>query len=95
MGAIYDGSGYGTDGTIWGGEMLVGDLVSFERAAALRAVRMPGGSAAILEPWRMACAWLAASRGEAGAVPAPLAGDVDERRWSQVAASPPAPESRR
>ena len=37
VGAIYDGSGYGTDGTIWGGEILVGDLVSFERAASLRA----------------------------------------------------------
>ncbi len=43
VGAIYDGSGYGTDGTIWGGEILVGDLVGFERAASLRAVRMPGG----------------------------------------------------
>ena len=45
VGAIYDGSGYGTDGTIWGGEVLVGDLVSFERVASLRPVRMPGGAA--------------------------------------------------
>jgi hydrogenase maturation protein HypF len=57
-GAIYDGTGYGTDGTIWGGELLRGDLHSFERLGHLWPVRMPGGEAAIREPWRMACAWL-------------------------------------
>jgi hydrogenase maturation protein HypF len=84
VGAIYDGSGYGTDGTIWGGEVLVGDLTKFERFAALRAVRMPGGAAAIHEPWRMACSWLAASGGEAPALPEALAGEVDAVRWRQV-----------
>ena len=59
VGAILDGTGYGTDGTIWGGEILVGGLGAVERAAHLRPVRMPGGEAAIREPWRMACAWLA------------------------------------
>ena len=57
-GAIYDGTGYGTDGTVWGGELLHGDLLGFERIGALWPVRMPGGEAAIREPWRMACAWL-------------------------------------
>jgi hydrogenase maturation protein HypF len=57
-GAIYDGTGYGTDGTVWGGELLRGDLLGFERIGALWPVRMPGGEAAIREPWRMACAWL-------------------------------------
>ncbi|WP_245602331.1 carbamoyltransferase HypF [Solirubrobacter soli] len=57
-GAIYDGTGHGTDGTVWGGELLRGDLLGFERIGALWPVRMPGGEAAIREPWRMACAWL-------------------------------------
>jgi hydrogenase maturation protein HypF len=84
VGAIYDGSGYGTDGTVWGGEILVGDLAAFERAASLRPLRMPGGAAAIHEPWRMACAWLAAATGEPVPLPATLAGQVEAARWQQV-----------
>jgi hydrogenase maturation protein HypF len=57
-GAIYDGTGYGLDGTVWGGEILRGNLHGFERLGHLWPVRMPGGEAAIREPWRMACAWL-------------------------------------
>jgi len=57
LGAIFDGTGYGTDGTIWGGELLCGDLTGFARDGSLVPVRMPGGHAAIREPWRMACAW--------------------------------------
>ncbi|MEA2170240.1 MAG: hydrogenase maturation protein HypF [Solirubrobacteraceae bacterium] len=60
-GAIYDGTGYGTDGTIWGGELLVGDARAYERAGHLLGVRMPGGAAAVREPWRMALAWLTAA----------------------------------
>jgi hydrogenase maturation protein HypF len=60
VGAIFDGTGYGGDGTVWGGELLVGDLRGFERAGCLLPVRMPGGEAAIRQPWRMACAWLVA-----------------------------------
>ena len=85
VGAIYDGSGYGSDGTIWGGELLVGDLVSFERVASLLPVRMPGGTAAVHEPWRMACAWLAAAGGAPPPLPASLTGAVESGRWSQVA----------
>ena len=59
VGAIFDGSGYGPDGTVWGGELLVGDLGGYERAGFLFPVRLPGGDAAAQEPWRMACAWLA------------------------------------
>ena len=85
VGAIYDGSGYGTDGTIWGGEILVGDLVAFERVASLRAVRMPGGERAVREPWRMACAWLASAGGERPHLPEALAGIIDRGRWDAVA----------
>ncbi len=85
VGAIYDGSGYGPDGAIWGGEILVGDLVGFERAASLRPVRMPGGARAVREPWRMACAWLASAFGERPPLPGALAGEVEAGRWDKVA----------
>jgi hydrogenase maturation protein HypF len=58
IGIILDGTGYGADGTIWGGEILVGDANSFERFAWLKPVPMPGGTAAINEPWRMAVSYL-------------------------------------
>jgi hydrogenase maturation protein HypF len=54
MGAAWDGTGYGTDGTIWGGEFLICSGTSFERACRLRPFRLPGGEAAIHEPWRTA-----------------------------------------
>ena len=64
IGVAFDGTGYGTDGTIWGGEFLVADARSFERLAWLEPVRMPGGAAAIRKPWRMALSHLAGvSRG--------------------------------
>ena len=54
IGVAFDGTGYGTDGAIWGGEFLAGDYRGFRRAAHLRYVAMPGGEQAIREPWRMA-----------------------------------------
>jgi hydrogenase maturation protein HypF len=82
LGAIYDGTGYGNDGTVWGGELLLGGLAGFERAGHLRPLPMPGGAAAIREPWRMACSWLAevADPDEPG-LPAALAGAVEPRDW--------------
>ena len=58
IGFALDGTGYGTDGHIWGGEVLLADYVGFERAAHLAYVPMPGGEAAIREPWRMALSYL-------------------------------------
>jgi hydrogenase maturation protein HypF len=61
IGVAFDGTGYGTDGTIWGGEFLVADLARFERAGHLAGVPMPGGAAAIRQPWRMAAVYLDAA----------------------------------
>jgi hydrogenase maturation protein HypF len=86
VGAIYDGSGYGSDGTVWGGELLVGGLEGFERVGHLRRVPLPGGDRAAAEPWRMACAWVAEATGEPmPSVPPSLRGRIDDRRWSALA----------
>jgi hydrogenase maturation protein HypF len=61
IGLALDGTGYGTDGRIWGGEVLVSRLDGFERFAHLDYVPMPGGEAAIREPWRMALGHLHAA----------------------------------
>ena len=60
VGVAFDGTGYGTDGNIWGGEVLIADWTSFERVAHLLYVPMPGGAAAIKRPARMAVGTLAA-----------------------------------
>ncbi len=64
IGLALDGTGYGTDGRIWGGEVLIARLDGFERFAHLEYVAMPGGDAAVKEPWRMALGALHAARFE-------------------------------
>ncbi len=59
IGMALDGTGYGTDGAIWGGEILISDYATFERAAHFQYVPLPGGAAAIHEPWRVAVSYLA------------------------------------
>ncbi|TET88063.1 MAG: carbamoyltransferase HypF, partial [Dehalococcoidia bacterium] len=58
IGVAFDGTGYGADGTIWGGEFLVADWKRFERAGHLEYAPMPGGAAAINKPYRMALGYL-------------------------------------
>ena len=70
---VFDGTGYGTDGTLWGGELLRCDLAAFERIDHLEPMSLPGGEAAIREPWRVAAACLE----EAGL-------DVPWERWALV-----------
>ncbi|MCF7823573.1 MAG: carbamoyltransferase HypF [Candidatus Marinimicrobia bacterium] len=58
IGIILDGTGYGTDGTIWGGEILIGDLNGFQRKAYFDPMPLPGGEAAIKAPWRTGLSYL-------------------------------------
>ncbi len=64
IGIIMDGTGYGSDGSIWGGEILVGDSSDYSRYACLEPMPLPGGDAAIAAPWRTAVAYLFAAFGD-------------------------------
>jgi len=58
IGIAFDGTGFGLDGNIWGGEFFVGSIKAFKRAAHLQYIPMPGGEAAVKEPYRMALSYL-------------------------------------
>lgn len=87
IGLIFDGTGYGTDDTIWGGEFLVGGYDRFRRAGHFRPVRLPGGDAAVREPWRMALAYLYLAYGRAaGTLDHPVARYLSETEHEMFAA---------
>ena len=82
IGVAFDGTGFGTDGTIWGGEFLKANLRDFERLAHLKQVPMPGGTMAIKEPWRMAMAYLSEAFGdETFKFDIDLLRRVDRKKW--------------
>ncbi|MGD0298994.1 MAG: carbamoyltransferase HypF [Bryobacteraceae bacterium] len=58
IGVAFDGTGFGTDGKIWGGEFLVADFAGFERRAHFRYIPLAGGDAAVREPWRLGLSYL-------------------------------------
>ena len=64
IGVAFDGTGYGEDGNIWGGEFLIADYADFERKAHLKYLPLPGAEQAIKEPWRMAATYLYETYGE-------------------------------
>lgn len=80
IGVIFDGTGYGTDDTIWGGEFLVGGYDEFLRAAHFRPAPMPGGDAAVKEPWRMALSYMYQASGESAfAIDHPVANQLSAK----------------
>ncbi len=90
LGVVWDGTGYGTDGAIWGGEFLLGDATGYERVAHLRPFTLPGGDAAVHEPGRVALALLFEIYGEgAFALDVPPARhfrDAEQRLLAQMLA---------
>ena len=81
IGIALDGTGYGTDGAIWGGEVLLADAADFERAAHFEYVPLPGGAAAIHEPWRVAVSYLTKHYGkELRGLDLPFLQDIPPRK---------------
>lgn len=74
IGVAYDGTGYGDDGTVWGAEILLADLVRYERVGHLRPAPLPGGELAVRTPWRSALGYLSRDWGLTPAFAAALRG---------------------
>jgi hydrogenase maturation protein HypF len=79
IGVALDGTGYGTDGKIWGGEFLICDFAEFERCGHLRYVPLAGGDRAVRQPWRSALAWL-----REAAMPAAVLRDIPAKALAVV-----------
>jgi hydrogenase maturation protein HypF len=58
IGVSFDGTGYGIDGNLWGGEILIADVIGFERAGHFKYIPLPGGETAVKEPWRIAVSYV-------------------------------------
>ncbi len=79
IGVAFDGSGFGPDGTVWGGEFLVARYGVFERAAHLEPMPLPGGEVSIKRPYRLAFAYLSALGCDSAAIPSVAAIPEEER----------------
>jgi hydrogenase maturation protein HypF len=64
IGVSFDGTGYGTDGNLWGGEFLIADTKGFKRTGHFKNVPLPGGEAAVKEPWRLAISYIKSTAGD-------------------------------
>jgi hydrogenase maturation protein HypF len=85
IGIALDGTGYGTDGAVWGGEVLLADYKEFERAAHFEYVPLPGGAAAIHEPWRVALSYLVKHYvKDLNSLDLPFLRGIDERRRNVI-----------
>jgi len=83
LGAAFDGTGYGTDGKIWGGEFFAGNAKKFKRVAHLEYLPMPGGEMCIKEPWRMAASYLYSAFGENFLkLKIDLVKNIDKKSWA-------------
>ena len=82
LGIAADGTGYGTDGAIWGCEIMQATLGDFTRLAHLAYVPLPGGEQAIRQPWRMAAVYLEQAFGSSfPELPIPFTRALDRRTW--------------
>jgi hydrogenase maturation protein HypF len=82
IGVAADGTGYGTDGAVWGCEIMAADLLGFERLAYLAYVPLPGGEQAVHQPWRMAAVYLAQAYGAAfWELDIPFVRELDRSKW--------------
>lgn len=82
LGIAFDGTGYGADGSVWGGEFLIATFKDFKRGAHLEYIPMPGGDKAVTEPWRMAAAYLRRAFGDGFIeLDIPLAKRIKRKEW--------------
>lgn len=85
IGVAFDGTGFGTDRKIWGGEFLMADFAGFERRAHLRYIPLAGGDTAVREPWRLALSYLLDTFGaRADSLNLPLFARVPARKIATV-----------
>ncbi|MCS7224410.1 MAG: carbamoyltransferase HypF [Armatimonadetes bacterium] len=85
IGVAFDGTGYGPDGTVWGGEVLFATRTNFHRLAHLEVVPLPGGEKAIRQAWRMAAAWLFKTFGTEGRQKAPwISKAIGSKNWDLI-----------
>jgi hydrogenase maturation protein HypF len=81
---IMDGTGYGEDGAVWGGEFFEVNVRECKRLGHLRYIPLPGGDKAVQEPWRMAAVYLERIYGDLEGLSIPFAKGIDLERWTQI-----------